>query len=344
MIFPGSSRLRRFAGVALGNALVLLAARAGAQGATEVSLADTLYRQARELSAAGNYAEACPKFAESFRLDPATGTLLNLAACHEAQGKLATAFFEFSDALTESRRNRQQTRIKFAEDHLAALEPKLSRLTLVLAPAVNEPELTVALDGVGIGRAALGVPTPVDPGKHVVEARAPGKKPWSTGVEIGATADAQTVTIPPLEALPAPVVAPVPVAPVPAPPPAAPPPPTAPPRDVATERPVPTSVYVAGGTTLALAAVASVTGAMYLNRRSDYQDTGRHESDAESQHDSLRTLGIVNAALWIGTAGGAALTGYFYFTRPKAAVASYAPRFSGFASRDAVGLSATGAF
>jgi tetratricopeptide (TPR) repeat protein len=343
MTYPRKAWLRRFAGVALGNALVLLAAKAGAQSGTEVSLADTLYRQARELSAAGNYSEACPKFAESFRLDPATGTLLNLAACHEAQGKLATAFFEFSDALTESRRNRQQTRIKFAEDHIAALEPKLSRLTLVLAPEVNEPELTVALDGIGIGRAALGVPTPVDPGKHVVEARAPGKKPWSTSVALGAVADTQTVTIPPLEALPRPVVAPVPVS-APPPKPAAPPPPAAQPGDTGTERPVPTSVYVAGGATLALAAAASITGAVYLDRRADYQDKGHNESDAESQHDSLRTLGIVNAALWIGTAGGAALTGYFYFTRPKAKTASYAPRFSGFASSDAVGLSATGAF
>ena len=162
--------LHRSAGAAFGGVLLLLAGAAGAQSATEVSLAETLYRQARELSAAGKYDEACPKFAESLRLDPATGTLLNLAACHEAQGKLATAFFEFSDALTESKRNRWQSRIKFAEEHLAALEPKLSRLTLGLAPEVNEPELTVALDGVGIGRAALGVPTPVDPGKHVVEA------------------------------------------------------------------------------------------------------------------------------------------------------------------------------
>lgn len=339
-----NSRLHRSAGAALAGALMLLAPTAGAQSATEVSLAETLYRQARELSAAGNYDEACPKFAESLRLDPATGTLLNLAACHEAQGKLATAFFEFSDALTESKRNRWQSRIKFAEEHIAALEPKLSRLTLALAPEVNEPELTVALDGVVIGLAALGVPTPVDPGKHVVEARAPGKKSWSSSVEIGAVADAQTVTILPLEAGPPPVVAPVAVAPVPAPEPAAAPPPSAPPRDAGTTRPVPTSVYVAGGATLALAAAASITGAMYLDRRADYQDTGHLARDAEDQHDSLSTLGIVNAVLWIGTAGGAALTGYFYFSRPEVKAASYAPRWSGFASRDAVGLSATGAF
>jgi hypothetical protein len=338
----GSPRRRRFACAVLGAVLVLLAGTAGAQSATEVSLAETLYRQGRELSAAGNYAEACPKFAESYRLDPATGTLLNLASCHEAQGKIASAWLEFSDALVQSRRDRRQSRIKFAEERIAALDPKLSRLTLVLAPEVNEPELTVALDGVSIGRAALGVPTPVDPGKHWVEAKAPGKKPWSASVEIGAAADTQTVTIPVLEAAPTPAV--VPVAAALAAPPAAPPPTVLPARDVAVVRPVPTSVYVAGGATVALAVAATITGAVYLDRRATYQDTGRHAPDAESEHDSIKTLGVVNLVLWIGTAGGAALTGYFYFTRPEKAVASHAPRFSGFASRDAVGLAATGEF
>jgi hypothetical protein len=333
----------QFAGVVLGGVLVLLAAGASAQSATEVSLAETLYRQARELSAAANYAEACPKFAESYRLDPATGTLLNLASCHEAQGKIASAWLEFSDALIQSRRDHRQNRIKFAEERLDALEPKLSRLTLVLAPEVNEPELTLTLDGVGIGRAALGVPTPVDPGKHWVEAKAPGKKAWSANVEIGAVADTQTVTIPALEAAPAPAVTTAPVIAAAALP-AAPPPLVAPPRDVAVERPLPTSVYVAGGATVALAVAATITSVVYLDQRATYQDTGRHAPDADSQHDSLQTLGIVNLALWLGTAGGAALTGYFYFTRPEARAASHAPRFSGFASRDAVGLSATGAF
>jgi hypothetical protein len=334
---------RRFAGLVFGGVLLLVVGRAGAQSATEVSLAETLYRQARELSAASNYAEACPKFAESYRLDPATGTLLNLASCHEAQGKVASAWLEFSDALIQSRRDRRQSRIKFAEERLAALEPKLSRLTLVLAPEVNEPELSIALDGVGIGRAALGVPTPVDPGKHQVEVKAPGKKPWSAAVEIGAAADTQTVTIPVLETPPAPAVGPAVIA-VPAAAPAGDPQPTVPPRDVAVERPLTTSVYVAGGATLALGLAACITGGVYLDRRAAYQDTGHNAPDAESQHDSLRTLGVVNLALWIGTAGGAALTGYFYFTRPAAHVASHAPRLSGFATRDSVVLSATGEF
>jgi len=342
----GCQVLRRLAGAVLGSAFALGASTARAQSATEVSLAETLYRQARELSASGNYADACPKFAESYRLDAATGTLLNLASCHESQGRFATAWLEFSDALVQSQRERRQSRIKFAEERVAALEPKLSRLTLVLAPQVDESELTLALDGVGIGRAALGVPTPVDPGPHQVEAKAPGKKTWAASVEMGAVADAQTVTIPALEPEPVPVVVPL-VASAQVPATRAPEPAPAPAADVPRDRPVPTSVYIAGGATLALGVAASVTSAMYLDRRSTYQSGGRNNPDqaaAQSDHDSLQTLGVVNLALWIGTAGGAALTGYFYFTRPEKRVGVGAPRITGWATRDGAGLAATGAF
>ena len=324
--------------LALASAGVLVAPHARAQSATEVSLAETLYRQARELGAAGNYAEACPKFAESYRLDPATGTLLNLASCHESQGKIATAWLEYSDALAISRRDHRQSRVKFAEERISLIEPKLSRLTLVLAPGVDGSALELSLDGGQIGPAALGVPTPVDPGKHVVEAKAPGKKPWTGSVDIGETADAQTVTIPALENEP--IAVPVAVAPPPAPVavPLAPAVAPAPARDVATARPVPVSVYVAGGATVALAVAASVTGGVYLDRRASYQSSGR----AEGEHDSIRTLGIVNLALWLGAGGGAVITGYLYAMRPEERVRT--ARFSGWATRDSLGLGAVGEF
>jgi hypothetical protein len=43
--------------------------------------AQALYDEARRLSQGGNYADACPKFKESYQLDPGGGTLLNLADC-----------------------------------------------------------------------------------------------------------------------------------------------------------------------------------------------------------------------------------------------------------------------
>jgi hypothetical protein len=309
------------------GALALCFARAAlAQSDTQVALADALYQQGRLLVAEGKYDEACPKFAESHRLEPATGTLLNLAACHEARGKLATAWIQFSDAFAASRRDRREDRMKFAQERMAALEPKLSRLTLVVSPEADAPGLELTLDGALVGEAVRGVPTLIDPGRHVVEAKAPGKKSWREEVEIGASADNRTVSVPKLEPL---AVSPAPFAPPPQT--LSPAPAPAPPRDDI-ERPVPVSVYVAGGITLALGVASGVTGAVYLDRKASYDRARRNDpSTARADHDSVETIGIVNLGLWIATAAGAGVTGYLYLSRaerPASPIARVVPWLS----------------
>src|SRR5258708_3181546 len=95
----------------------------GQEPASEGALAEMLYRQGRALIGEGKVSEACPKFAESYRLDAATGTLLNLALCHEIEGKLATAWLEFSRAVALARRDRRHDRVRFAQERLAVIEP-----------------------------------------------------------------------------------------------------------------------------------------------------------------------------------------------------------------------------
>lgn len=45
--------------------------------------AELLFLEGRDLFNAGQFASACPKFEQSNALDPAAGTLLNLARCRE---------------------------------------------------------------------------------------------------------------------------------------------------------------------------------------------------------------------------------------------------------------------
>jgi hypothetical protein len=89
-------------------------------------------------------------------------------------------------------------------------------------------------------------------------------------------------------------------------------------------RPVPTLVYIVGGTTIAFTLGAVVTGAMALSKRSAFNDAngqpGR-QADAQSLHDSAKTMGVVNTILTGGAIAGAVGTAVLYFTRPKKAQA-----------------------
>jgi hypothetical protein len=179
------------------------AASASAQS-SEAAASETLFRDGKRLLDQKDFGRACPKLAESFRLEPATGTLLALAMCHEGDGKIATAWAEYTDAAARARREGRPDREQAAQQWAGALEPKLSTLTITVPEAVAKTTgLEVKRDGVAIGMAAWGTAVPVDPGSHVIEVTAAGKKPWSKAVAIRSPASRETLGVPPLEDLPA---------------------------------------------------------------------------------------------------------------------------------------------
>lgn len=141
--------------------------------------AQALFEDGRRLFAAGRYTEACPLFAESQRLDPGGGTLLNLAACHEeSEGMTTVAWSEFRDAREQARRSGRSDRVDFAALHMARLESRIVLLTVV-ASAPDTPGLEIVVDDAPLEPAAWGVARPLEPGTHTVAARARGKMPWS---------------------------------------------------------------------------------------------------------------------------------------------------------------------
>ncbi|HTA88435.1 MAG TPA: hypothetical protein VK745_02625 [Polyangiaceae bacterium] len=159
---------------------------ASAQVASDPAAARALFAEARKLMAAKQYAQACPKFEESQRLDSGIGTMYNLADCWEHSGRTASAWAMFLDAAAAARASGQAARERAAKDRASALEPKLSHLTLQIATV--DPGLEVQRDGQVVGAASYGVPVPVDPGSHRIDVSAPGKKPFTTTVDVGVSA------------------------------------------------------------------------------------------------------------------------------------------------------------
>jgi hypothetical protein len=173
---------------------------AGRDHDAEVALAEALFQQGKRLLEKGDSAAACPKLAESLRLDMATGTLLALAMCHESEGRLASAWAEYAEVVTRAQTEGRTDREASARRSVRALEPRLSTLT-VLVPdaAVGVGGLRVERDGESLAPLAWSTALPVDPGPHIVSASAPGRRPWSTVVQIGAFAERMTVPVPVLD-------------------------------------------------------------------------------------------------------------------------------------------------
>ena len=165
--------------------------------------AQALFKAARERIQAGDYAGGCPKFEASFALQPSASTMLNIAKCHEHDGKIASAWNDYQRALTLNRETKGNERRKeldaLAKKGIDAIEPRLPRLRVVIK---NPPSgLTVLRDGSEIPAGALSEALPVDPGTHEIVARAPGYADEKRSVSI-AEGKSDTVELA-LSALPA---------------------------------------------------------------------------------------------------------------------------------------------
>lgn len=182
------------ASVTLAATLLVLASSASAQatGAARAS-AEALFEEGRRLMAEGKLAEACPKLESSQRLDPGVGTLLNLADCYSKLGRTASAWAAFREAGSAARAQGSAEREAVARERASALEPQLSYLTIVQWKGQS---VTITRNGEQVDPAMLDTPMPVDPGEHTIVAAAPGKREWSTKVDVGPNGQRASVTIP----------------------------------------------------------------------------------------------------------------------------------------------------
>lgn len=290
--------------------MVVLAAALGwtalarAQGAPDAALAQSLFDEAVRLMGAGRYAEACPKLAESQRLDPGGGTLLNLGLCREKEGKLATAWTVYNAALSQAIKDHREDRELTAKERIAAISQSLAKAVVDVDPATAKlGGLEITLDGVRVGSAAWGLLTPIDAGTHVVSAGAPGKRPWQATLAVTRDGDQVHVAIPALEDAPKEVrgsgEAPA----------------------VTSARGTRTAALVVGGVGIAALAVGSVGGVMAILKRG--------QSDGECPAGQCTARGVAlneeakgfawvaNVGIGVGIAFLGAATVLWFVGRPE---------------------------
>ncbi len=174
-------------------------ARAQAQ---DEAAARALFEDGRRLLKNGQYPEACRTLEAASKLYPSPGILLNLGDCFEKLGRSASAWTEFGEAAAAATRSRRNDQVSEAKRRLAAVEPKLTRLTIRVASEVSG--LVITRDQTDLGSAAWGEAIPVDPGTHEIHAAAPGHDPWSTSVLVSTPGQTVTVDVPALVASPTP--------------------------------------------------------------------------------------------------------------------------------------------
>src|SRR5437879_1284473 len=149
---------RLMTGAVLFAAMIAHGAPARAQSASDKAAAETLFDQGKKLLAEGKTAEACPKFAESNRLDSGIGTMLYLADCYEKSGQTASAWAQFREAAAMAARQ-SDPREKIARERAARLEPKLSKLSVSVGSG-DVSGLEIKRDGEALGKALWGIEVP----------------------------------------------------------------------------------------------------------------------------------------------------------------------------------------
>ncbi len=179
--------------------------------AQSAGMAEGLFREGQRLLKEGRVAEACEAFSASQKIESSVSTLMNLAACHEKDGKLATAWDTFLVAERAARGVKKLASTgKVAKQRAEALEARLSYLTISVADEVQIDGLEVILDGDPVDAGAWNKALPIDGGPHTVSARAPGHDAWSRDVAVAVEHDRVSVEVPRFKQIRAPDAARVP--------------------------------------------------------------------------------------------------------------------------------------
>ena len=252
---------------------------------TGAALAQSLFDEGVALMEKEDYVGACPKLAESQRLDPAGGTLLNLGLCRERAGNFAAAWLAYNDVLGQAIKEGRKDRELTAKQRIEGLAGRVSRLVVtVSAAAARQDDLVIAIDGAVLRPPAWGLPSPIDQGEHFLAISARGKVSRTQRLVIVGEGTTEHAVVEALESVPVAV------------------PPRSDPYRAARAR----AGFVVGGAGIALVGVGVVTGLMAVERVSASDaacPSGRCTQRGVDLSEQAGTFAIVsNVSLALGVA------------------------------------------
>jgi hypothetical protein len=197
--------------------VVVAGSPAAADNDADHQKASAAFRAARADITAGNCAAAISKLEESLSYEPSVGAHLSIADCYE-QVDLVAAWRELQEA-ADLAASKGDERASVARDRALGLEPRLSMLRFVYAPAPADPSgLEVRVDGNVVRPYLLRRGTlATTPGVHDVEVSTPHKKTWrghvaahsaGTSVEVDVALEDESAPAPVAAAAPTPEQAP----------------------------------------------------------------------------------------------------------------------------------------
>jgi hypothetical protein len=182
------SRRRGFAvtwAMLLAGSFLLVALTAPGAFADEPTPAQL--REARELFAravkaekAGDWDAALQAVAHVAQIKVTPGIRFHLALAEEKTGRLVAALADYAMAEKQATDENNRDVLAALREPIAALQARVPRLVVKAPPDVER--LEVSLDGKVLAPGLYAAEMPVDPKPHTVEARAPGKKPFTQTV------------------------------------------------------------------------------------------------------------------------------------------------------------------
>ena len=174
-----------------------LAMTIAAPATAQTPEAEVLFREGQRLMKEEQYSEACEKFEASERIEPASGTELNLALCREKNGQTASAWAMYLKAAASARKSKNEDRASEAKERANKLADQLVYLTIEVPGDVEVEGLVIKRNKTIIDHALWDQKVPVDPDEYTITAEAPGYKKWSDTVTV--KTKSKVVEIPVLE-------------------------------------------------------------------------------------------------------------------------------------------------